>query len=78
MRIVVDVVPDVAVPPPVTVRSMVFDPAEVNAKVASRLLKGPAGLVEPEGTHAKVADVSGSVPWKVNAFPASASQWPLN
>ena len=50
----------------------------MNAKVAVRELKGPAGLVEAEGAQANVAAVSGSVAVNVIGRPASASQFPLN
>ena len=68
----------VVVVPPVTVKLIVLLPGLVNAKVAVRELKGPAGLVEPDGTHANVAAVSGSVAVSVSDRPASASQLPLN
>ncbi len=78
IRMTVEVTPVVVVPPPVTVRLTVREPGEVKANWTVRPLKGPAGLVEPEGVHANVAAASGSVAASVMVRPASTSQLPLN
>jgi hypothetical protein len=67
MRIVVEVTPEVTVPPPVTASSTVREPALVNAKVAGFVEKGPAGLVESLGTQENVAPGSVSEARKVSA-----------